>query len=73
MKTNTKYYLLRKCTIKSIIMAYFSFLLTLLLTTNIQIEPCDTSKKMSANIGYYQSWAVWREGCAIVHPNDIDT
>jgi len=34
--------------------------------------PCDLDAKMSVNVGYYQSWAVWRDGCSIVQPEDID-
>ena len=34
--------------------------------------PCDESTKMSVNVGYYQSWAVWRNGCHVVNPDDID-
>ena len=53
-------------------MTHLYFLLTLLLMFNSQVAPCDVSKKMSANVGYYQSWAVWRNGCNVVHPKDID-
>ena len=35
-------------------------------------HPCDRKAKMSVNIGYYQSWAVWRNGCSVVTPEDID-
>ena len=35
-------------------------------------HPCDRKAKMSVNVGYYQSWAVWRNGCSVVTPEDID-
>lgn len=53
-------------------MGSLCFMLILLLMFSSQIAPCDVSMKMSANIGYYQSWAVWRNGCNVVHPKDID-
>jgi len=39
---------------------------------NMNAIECDISTKMSVNVGYYQSWAVWRNECAVVNPNDID-
>ena len=36
------------------------------------MPPCDRIAKMSVNVGYYEGWAVWRDGCSIVTPEDID-
>jgi len=33
---------------------------------------CNSSLKMNTNAVYYQSWDVWGDRCAVVHPNDID-
>jgi len=33
---------------------------------------CDDNTAMSVNVGYYQSWAVWRDDCSVVQPEDID-
>jgi len=54
---------------------FFVPLLLLLLSHSIcghENLLCNKAAKMSVNLAYYQSWAVWRNNCGIVQPENID-
>merc|ERR1719464_244099 len=46
---------------------------TLLPVAALTLANCAPEERMQVNLGYWQSWAVWRaEGCNRQYPEDID-